>query len=572
MMDNIVFLAFRRMRRPLLILLVTHAVATLGLTLIPGQDDAGNLWYMDFFHAFYFVSFMSTTIGFGEIPYAFTDGQRLWVTFSLYASVVVWFYAIGKLLALVQERTFRQALIERRFACRVRAQLKPFYIVCGYGETGSALIRSLTDRHQDVVTIDNDQERIDSLELENLRQFVPALCADARRPQHLIDAGLKHPLCQGVVALTNVNKANLKVAITSKLLHPRIKVICRADSHDVEANMRSFGTDYIVNPFDTFALHIATALQAPGLYLLQEWLAGNRDLSLREPVYPPKRGHWIVCGYGRFGRAVYQRLKEEGIDPVVVDVSKRVNSPPDGVLIEGRGTEAVTLEEAGIGKAVGLVAGTDDDANNLSIIMTARELTSNLFVVARQSNLDNTQIFDAVGADIIMHPSSIIANRIRVMLGTPLLHYFIGLAMYQDEAWACDLVKRIALLVDNERPEVWELHIDSDSALAVSGALAHGRVVHLSDLTRDPRDRERVLPIIPLMIIRHGARMMLPPLDTHLKVTDRVLFCGKRSAADRMGWTLQNYYALDYVLTGENKPRSWFWRSLKLNRTNSAES
>ena len=77
---------------------------------------------MDFFHAFYFVSFMSTTIGFGEIPYEFTDGQRLWVTFSLYASVVVWFYAIGNLLSLVQDRAFRQALIERKFARRIRRQ------------------------------------------------------------------------------------------------------------------------------------------------------------------------------------------------------------------------------------------------------------------------------------------------------------------------------------------------------------------------------------------------------------------------------------------------------------------
>ena len=355
---------------------------------------------------------------------------------------------------------------------------------------------------------------------------------------------------------------NLKVAITSKLLHPNIKVICRADSHDIEANMRSFGTNYIINPFDTFALHLATALQAPGLYVLQEWLAANRRQTLKEPVYPPKSGHWIVCGFGRFGRAVYHRLKDEGIDPVVVEAKPGQTGVPDGTYIEGRGTEAITLEEAGIRKAVGLVAGTNDDANNLSIIMTARELTSNLFVVARQSNLDNEHIFDAVGADIIMHPSSIIADKIRVLLGTPLLHDFMGLAMYEDDEWACSLVKKIALLVHSQAPEVWELSIDQDSALAVQSALARGRVVTLTDLLRDPGDRERELYCIPLLINRHGTTMMMPALNTHIKAGDRLLLCGRLNAADRMRWTLQNYHALDYVLTGETKPDGWLWKML----------
>ena len=74
-MENIVFLILRRMRQPLLTLLVVYAVSILGLTLIPGQDADGNVWHMSIFHAFYFVSYMATTIGFGEIPYAFTDAS-----------------------------------------------------------------------------------------------------------------------------------------------------------------------------------------------------------------------------------------------------------------------------------------------------------------------------------------------------------------------------------------------------------------------------------------------------------------------------------------------------------------
>ena len=65
---------------------------------------------MGFFDAFYFMSYTATTIGFGELPYPFTDAQRLWVTVSIYLTVIGWAYAIGSLLTLLQDRAFRQAL------------------------------------------------------------------------------------------------------------------------------------------------------------------------------------------------------------------------------------------------------------------------------------------------------------------------------------------------------------------------------------------------------------------------------------------------------------------------------
>jgi len=395
-MDNIFFIVMRRMRAPLILLVSMYAIAILGLVLIPGQDDAGNLWHMDFFHAFYFVSFMASTIGFGEIPFEFTEGQRLWVTVTIYTTVVVWIYSIGTIINLVQDPAFKQAMRERRFASRVKRLRDTFYIICGYGETGRALVRALTDHDQLAVVLEEKWDRINTLRMENLRQFVPGLCGDAGDPGHMLKAGLRHPRCAGVVALSRSNELNLKVAITTKLLRKEIKVICRADSHDVEANMESFGTDHIVDPFDLFSLDLATAFQAPCLYLIQEWLSGYSREQLEEPVYPPREGCWIVRGYGRFGKAVYKRLMDEGIETVVIEMTPEKTGKPSGLCIKGRGTEAVTLREAGVETAVGLVAGTDDDVNNLSIIMTARELNPDLFVIARQNRQENQALFDAV--------------------------------------------------------------------------------------------------------------------------------------------------------------------------------
>ncbi|MBN2886754.1 MAG: NAD-binding protein [Chromatiaceae bacterium] len=567
-MDTIVFLILRRMRAPLLTLIFTYALAMAGLALIPAQDAEGNPASMSLFHAFYFVSYMSTTIGFGELPNAFTDAQRMWVSLSVFATVAVWIYAIGTLIALLQDATFQRAMHERRFRAQVRALREPFYLVCGYGQTGSALVRGLTDRHRLAVVIEIDANRLNLLHLDNHREYVPALCADARKPAALEAAGLKHPLCAGVVALTNVNETNLKIAIAAKLLHPHIRVICRADSREVEANMASFGTDHIYDPFDIFALYIAIAIQAPCLTLLIDWLSGFGGERLRDPLYPPREGLWVICGYGRFGKAMYRHLREQGLEVRVIEALPHQTGEPREGVVHGRGTEAVTLEQAEIGRAVGLVAGTNKDADNLSIVMTALALNPGLFVIARQNHRDNEELFDRVGAHAIMHPSLLIANRIRTRLVTPLLSDFARRARFRDEAWACELVSRVSALVEDRVPHVWEICLDEEQALAICLAEREGLSLTLEVVLRDPQGRERSIAAIALMLARDERRELLPAPDEILRPGDRLLLCGREEARRRMAWVLQNQHALRYVVHGESPREGPAWRWLAAHGPN----
>ena len=293
------------------------------------------------------------------------------------------------------------------------------------------------------------------------------------------------------------------------------------------------------------------------------WLSGVEGEPLKDPIYPPATGLWILCGYGRFGKAVYKHLKTQGVELVVVEADPGLTGMPAEGGLTGRGTEAETLEQARIDRAVGLVAGTDDDANNLSIVMTAKQMNPKLFLVARENHLDNQELFEAVGAQIVMHPSTIIAERIRVLLATPLLSEFENYARYRDHEWACELISRIAALVEDRVPEVWEMTIDADQAQAVCAATGQGSPVPLGVLLRDPRDWETTLPAIALMLVRKSERTLLPEGRVTLRRGDRLLFCGARLARSRMEWTLQNDHALAYVQTGESyRPATlWTWGS-----------
>lgn len=558
-MNKVIFIFLRRMRAPLLVLITAYAVSILGMVLIPGTDAEGNPWHMDFFHAFYFVSYMATTIGFGELPFEFNEAQRMWTVVSIYLTVIGWLYAIGKILSLIQDPAFKQAVVEQSFTRGVRDLTEPFFIVCGYGDTGSLLVKAMAQRNIRTVVIDHDQERINDLALEDLHIYVPGLCADASLTSSLNAAGLQHRNCTGVVALTNSDQVNLKVAITTKLLHPGSKVICRAETHDAEKNMVSFGTDRVINPYDTFAHRLALALHSPGTYLLYEWLTGVPEAPLPVPLYPP-HGTWLLCGYGRFGKAVKENLDKEGVKTVIVEVDPE-GAGCAGFCVVGRGTEAETLRAAGIERAAGIVAGTDNDANNLSIVMTAAELNPDMFMVARQNKRDNHEIFQAALLDLVMQRSEIIARDVFAMLTTPLLDDFLRLILRKSNDWANEQISRLTAVVGEFVPDIWYFSVDEFQSPALQDALNEGGGVSIEDLTRDARDREERLSCLPLLLMRKDQESVLFPQDeVSLQSGDQLLFAGKIGAYERMKWTLQNRNALRYVQTGKEFASGYFWR------------
>ena len=77
-----------------------------------------------------------------------------------------------------------------------------------------------------MVVIDHDSARIDAVEIDNHALDVPALTADAADPQALLIAGLRHPQCRGVRALTGDDAVNTKIALSVRLLAPELPVYC----------------------------------------------------------------------------------------------------------------------------------------------------------------------------------------------------------------------------------------------------------------------------------------------------------------------------------------------------------
>ena len=554
-----IFLVLRRMRAPLIVLILIFAVSVLGLTLIPGQDADGNSTRMGFFHAFYFMSFTATTIGFGELPDAFTDAQRMWVIVTIYLTVIGWAYAIGSLLALLQDRAFRDAVALQRFSRKVARLREPFLLIAGYGRTGELLGRSFDALGRRFVVLDVSEDRINALDLDPYRADVPGLVGDARNPGHLGVAGLNHTQCEGVVALTDDDEVNLAVTMSAALLRPDLPVVARTVSAAIEDRMRAFGSPTVVNPFDSFGDQLRLALRAPTCYQLLTWLESGLGADLPPRGQPPAAGRWVVCGYGRFGRELTHDLRAEGLEVTVIDPTADAGKDPS--IVVGDGSEPSVLARADVQHAVGFVAGTDNDTTNLSLVAAAVRLNPGLYVAARQNQPASAPLFAAMAIDSLLVPTEVIAHEVYAQLSTPLLWRFLQEMPSRGEAWAAALIERLTRECGRHLQALWKVRLTAEEAPALMRWLQSGDV-SLADLLRDPDERDQRLEAVPLILQRHGDAVLAPPDDTVLCAGDELLLAGQPSARREMETTMVVDAAAEYVATGRHRPAGWVWRGL----------
>jgi hypothetical protein len=194
--------------------------------------------------------------------------------------------------------------------------------------------------------------------------------------------------------------------------------------------------------------------------------------------------------------------------------------------------------------------------------MTARQLKPELFMVLRQNRHANAALFERFAANATMQPSSIVAHEFLSLLTTPLLSRFFNLAMNQGDAWADITLSRIAAVVGDTVPEVWDMELSQTKTLAIWQTLRDSVPVRLGDLMRDPSNRHDTLACVPLLLKRGQEEILVPDNDTLLRDGDRILFCGEAHTRRQQALGLHDYNMLNYLLTGNQAPGGLVWRRL----------
>ncbi len=152
---------------------------------------------------------------------------------------------------------------------------------------------------------------------------------------------------------------------------------------------------------------------------------GRRKLK---KVLESLENHYIVCGYGRMGKVICNELKARGVSFVVVEKEQQeLDADDDSLVIYGDATRDELLKNVGIEKAKGLISVLDSDAQNLYVVLSARGLNNDFFIVARANEEGADYKLTRAGADKVVSPYHIGGLRIAHTIFKPTVVDFLEL-------------------------------------------------------------------------------------------------------------------------------------------------
>ena len=551
MNNNALWIILQKLRIPLLVIIVTYSVAILGMVLIPGMDDSGKVYHLSFFDAFYFVSYMASTIGFGESPYAFTYEQKLWVSVCIYITVIGWFYGLGALVSAVTDKTLKFEMMKSRFRKKVKALENDFVIILGYTHVNVEIIKKLHMANMEVVLIDEDEEKINLFMLEELKRDVPVMVGNALLTETLQYAGILQNNCKGIIALFENEEHNFRIAILTKFLNSKVKVVAKSTYDDISKSILDTDIAKVINPFEVFSKRIDVALRSPYTLVLENWIYGNSDLS-EKPLYLPD-GKYVICGYGRFGKALQLKFNKYGIEHVFIDAKRLAHHTmiEDGSFVRANPDDKDILLDVGIKEAAALIVGTKNDIDNLSIVITAKKLNPNIYIIARENTMQEVSVFQAADIDWLFMIEQIYINKASMALVNPVKHSFLKLVLKQEESW----VKSFINLLKNQvgiNPLLERLDINEESAYALYQELQDGVDIEIEVLLCSLKNRKERNPALPLLLYRKGKKILLPN-NVNLQIGDQILFACTRESLMEIELIASNIYELHYAKYGQEK-------------------
>lgn len=140
------------------------------------------------------------------------------------------------------------------------------------------------------------------------------------------------------------------------------------------------------------------------------------------------RDHYIICGCGKIGYLICKELNEENVSFIVIDNDERVIQMVEDegfVYVKGIATEDKTLIEAGVERAKGVVCALPTDADNLYVVLTAKELNPNIYIVSRFEDDASERRLLKAGANRVVSPYKVGGSRLALALLRPAILDFM---------------------------------------------------------------------------------------------------------------------------------------------------
>ena len=257
-----------------------------------------------------------------------------------------------------------------------------------------------------------------------------------------------------------------------------------------------FTTFFMIVGVGTTGYALSNAIQV----LVQSEILSTLGARRRHREMNKLQDHYIICGVGRIGMRIIREMQRADVPFVAIESNQQkiANLVGRGTLvIVGDATLDETLREAGVERARGLAACLPDDADNVYVVLSARNLNRELYIVARAVEEQAEPKLIRAGADRIVAPTIIGSHRMAQSLLKPAVADFI------------DSVTAENLDLAFEQVEVRGESVYSNQKLSATNIRSE-------------------LNIVIVAIRRHGGEMIFnPPGDALIKAGDLLIAIGR---------------------------------------------
>jgi voltage-gated potassium channel len=199
------------------------------------------------------------------------------------------------------------------------------------------------------------------------------------------------------------------------------------------------------------------------------------------------KGHVIVCGYGRNGKQAVLELLAHNVAVVVIESDtthiEHLRNSTEILYIEGDATQDEVLLQAGLDRSRALIATLPNDAHNVFLVLTARELNPNITIISRASEDSSDIKLRRAGADNVIMPDKIGGRRMAGLVAQPdVIEFLDYLTLQSPENVMLDEIS-LDILTDyfNGRT-LRELEKHNDSGAKVIGIKLQGRAFMINPL------------------------------------------------------------------------------------------
>ena len=242
--------------------------------------------------------------------------------------------------------------------------------------------------------------------------------------------------------------------------------------------------------------------------VVQEWMVGAEALGRRRMSrrVSHMHDHIVVCGFGRVGARVAEELQSRGEHVVVVDID------PDQVerarsrgfpVVQGDVTDEEVLRDAEVPRAKVLVSALDSDTANTFVVVTARTLNADAFIIGRAGSEPAERRMMTVGASSVISPTAIAGQHMALAAVQPM---FVG------------FLDSLRELERTSQGDFAELLVDGDAAGLAGRTLSDG-----------------LLDVRVLGLVRADGRLIVAPGGEELiEAGDRLMLYGDHAQIEAL--------------------------------------